>query len=312
MTGRISIKWRLAVRVLPLVALVVVGKVLAHYYEVEYLTLNPLFGALISANVFLIGFLIAGVLGDYKESERLPGDLACSLEAIIDETEIVYMNNKSSASVDLMAHMKCLIDMIIAWLHKKERTSALRKKIVDLNPHFLALERHTQGGFILRMKSEQNNIRKMIVRIHTIRETSFNPSGYAVAEIMSFTLSLALIFTEIKPYYESIFFVIFVCFVQIYMVMLIRDLDNPFDYYSGEDLIEHISLKPLFDLQRRASVPLQLEASEEPVAVPNVSAMSIAPTPLADIPTPAGIQLSPVSVAASNPMKRAAKTKRRR
>lgn len=312
----ITIKWRLAVLVLPLVAAVVLGKILAHYFEVEYLSLNPLFGALVSANVFLIGFLIAGVLGDYKEGERLPGDLACSLEAIIDETEIVYLNNKSSASVELMQHMKELIDEIVFWFYKKEKTRQLLKSIAALNPHFLALERHTQGGFILRMKNEQNNIRKMIVRIHTIRETSFNPAGYAVAEIMSFTLSVALVFTKIEPYYESIFFVMFVCFVQIYMVMLIRDLDNPFDYYSGEDVIEHVSLKPIYDVQRRVVSPLALDAVVDPVAVPNVSppdppAIALAPEPAATPIAPV-TNASPVPASGSGAMKRPAKNKRRR
>lgn len=306
MSRHISIKWRLAVRVLPLVALVVFGKVLAHYYEVEHLSLNSLFGALISANVFLIGFLISGVLGDYKESERLPGDLACSLEAIIDESEIVYLNNKSNVSVELMGHIKGLVDEIIAWFYKKERTSTLLKKITDLNPHFLALERHTQAGFILRMKNEQHNIRKMIVRIHTIRETDFNPSGYAVAEIMSVILSIGLVFTRIDPYYESVFFVMFVAFVQIYMVLLIRDLDNPFNYYGGEDLTEHVSLKPLYDLQRRASTPFTSDTSTEPVALPNA--------PVANMtgPKAPASKASPVPAAGSNPIGKSAKAKRRR
>ena len=51
-----------------------------HYGGLELFSLSPLFGAIISANVFLIGFLISGVLVDYKESERLPGELACSLK----------------------------------------------------------------------------------------------------------------------------------------------------------------------------------------------------------------------------------------
>jgi hypothetical protein len=34
-------------------------------------------------------------------------------------------------------------------------------------------------------------------------------------------------------------------------VMLIRDLDNPFGYYEKENYADEVSLKPLFDLEKR-------------------------------------------------------------
>lgn len=47
-------------------------KLLAHQYRLEFISLNPLFTGIVTANIFLLGFLIAGVLADYKESEKLP------------------------------------------------------------------------------------------------------------------------------------------------------------------------------------------------------------------------------------------------
>jgi hypothetical protein len=72
-------------RVLLIVGLVIILKLAAHWHGWVVLSVNPLFSGIIAANVFLMGFLLSGVLTDYKESERLPGDLACSLEAIADE-----------------------------------------------------------------------------------------------------------------------------------------------------------------------------------------------------------------------------------
>jgi uncharacterized membrane protein (DUF485 family) len=68
-------KWRLAFKVFPFVLIIILAKLVTHYLGWEFLTLNTLFGAIISANVFLIGFLISGVLVDYKESEKLPGEI---------------------------------------------------------------------------------------------------------------------------------------------------------------------------------------------------------------------------------------------
>jgi len=55
---------------------------------------------------------------------------------------------------------------------------------------------------------------------------------------------------KIEPFYESLFFVGVIAYLMTYLLLLIRDLDNPFgnyEQYSGED----VSLKPLEDTTRR-------------------------------------------------------------
>ncbi|MEI8232481.1 MAG: hypothetical protein WCG44_01935 [bacterium] len=250
-------KWRLAFRVLPVVAIIILLKLFSHQMGWEFLTLNSLFGAIISANVFLVGFLISGVLVDYKEAEKLPGELACSLEVLTDECYITYKNKKGKVAKDLLHHVHDLTGSILQWLNKKVKTGTVLNSITNLNDYFLALEPLTQANFIVRLKNEQNNLRRSITRIHTIRETSFNPAGYAIAEIISAIMCLGLIFTKIDPYYESIFFVAFVSFILIYMVMLIKDLDNPFGYYETENYADEVSLKPLLDLEKRITHDLK-------------------------------------------------------
>lgn len=244
-------KWRLTIKVLPFVIAIVIAKFIVHFYGWECLSLSPVFSAMISANVFLVGFLISGVLGDYKESEKLPSELACSLEVLRDEAVIVGLNHKTDTSERLEAKVEDILTTMLSWFHKKERTESLLTKLKDLNPIFLELEALTQANFISRLKQEQSNLRRVIIRIHTIRETSFNSAGYAIAEIISAILSVSLVFTKIEPYYESIFFVSFVSAVLIYMVFLIKDLDNPFEYYASNGLADNVSLAPLYALQKR-------------------------------------------------------------
>ncbi len=91
----------------------------------------------------------------------------------------------------------------------------------------------------------------MINRIHTIRETSFLGTGYAIAEIITIVLVIGLIFIKMDPFYESIFFISFVSFILIYMIYFIKDLDNPFGYNVEDNLVEEVSLKPVLDSRRR-------------------------------------------------------------
>jgi len=49
-------KWKMALRVLPFLIIVGTAKLLVHIFGWEFLEMNGIFSALISANVFLIGF----------------------------------------------------------------------------------------------------------------------------------------------------------------------------------------------------------------------------------------------------------------
>lgn len=249
--SKINMKWKLTLKVLPFIVVILIIKLIAHQFKLEFLTLNSLFSAIISANVFLIGFLISGVLVDYKEAEKLPGELAVGLEALTDEISIIFKNKKTKIATEALNHVSELSKNILQWFYKKERTNHILDQITQLNDYFLAFEPLTQANFIVRMKQEQNNLRRIVTRIHTIRDTSFNPSGYAIAEIITGLLCFGLIFTKIDPYYESLFFVAFVSFILIYMVMLIKDLDNPFGYYKEENLSEDVPLKPIHDVIER-------------------------------------------------------------
>lgn len=251
-------KWKLTLKVLPFVVAILIFKLIAHQFKLEFLSLNSLFSAIISANVFLIGFLISGVLVDYKEAEKLPSELAVGLEALTDEISIIEKNpacrqagKNPKVATNALHHVSGISKNILQWFYKKERTRHILDQITALNDYFLAFEPLTQANFIVRMKQEQNNLRRIITRIHTIRETSFNPSGYAIAEIITGLLCFGLVFTKIDPYYESLFFVAFVSFILIYMVLLIKDLDNPFGYYKEENLSADVSLMPIQEVVNR-------------------------------------------------------------
>jgi hypothetical protein len=225
-------------------------KLAAHRLGWEFLSLNPLFSGIVAANVFLMGFLLSGVLNDYKESERLPGELAASLEVFVDEAAAIHARSKSPAASEFSGFVRELAVSIHAWFHKKERTSALMQRLGEFDRYFLAFEPLVQANYIVRLKQEQSTLRRLLIRIHTIRETSFISSGYLIAELTTLLLGAGLILAKIDPFYESLFFVGVIMFLLSYLILLIRDLDNPFGYYernSGAD----VSLKPLEDLVAR-------------------------------------------------------------
>ena len=67
------LKWKLMISTLPIVLVMAgVKLVLDLYFEFPGLVPFADVGVILTACVFLIGFLLAGTMADYKESERLP------------------------------------------------------------------------------------------------------------------------------------------------------------------------------------------------------------------------------------------------
>lgn len=251
MKNILSHKWGLALRVLPWTGGVIVLKLVLDQSGIEPLSLSPLFNSLIAANVFLLGFLLTGTLSDYKESEKLPGELASSIETINDEFLITHKNKNNKVTKEALMHLRSFTSTLIDWFQKKERTNNIMDQLNKFNDFFLEFEKLTQPNFIVRLKQEQHFLRRTIHRIHHIREVNFVSVGYAVAEITTALLIIGFLFAKIEPFYESLFFVGIATFLLLYLIVLIKELDNPFEHYSDEYDSVTVSLKPLLDLEQK-------------------------------------------------------------
>jgi hypothetical protein len=248
--SKIIQKWSIAVRILPLVLLVSIFKFLSHKLGLEVMELNALFTSLVAGTVFLIGFLISGVLTDYKESEKIPSELAGSLRNLFDDTITIYKGKDSNTAKQFIDFQRGLITSLKAWFYKKERTYSILNKISQMNAYFIELDKEgIQANYIIKMKNEQNNLRRIILRIDTIRDTEFVGSAYAIVEVMGFLIAFGLIIIKIEPFYASLFLTFLITFFISYMFLLIKDLDNPFDFSIKGETGTEISLRPIHDIE---------------------------------------------------------------
>jgi hypothetical protein len=123
-----------------------------------------------------------------------------------------------------------------------------------MNDYFSEFEGLMQANFLARMKNEQSNLRKMIIRIDNIRDLSFIQSAYAIVESLAFFVIAGLLILKLEPFHEALFFTILVSFLMVYMIFLIKDLDNPFDYSQHGESATEVSLKPIHDLVARIKI----------------------------------------------------------
>lgn len=243
-------KKNILLKTLPFVIGIVVIKYAIHMLGIEFVELNALFTSFIAANVFLLGFLMAGVLTDFKESEKLPGELSVSLESVADEAHMLYKTKKLKEAKECLEHVRSLIACLKKWFHKDERTRTVFGHLTELNAFFAAFEPHTQANFIVRLKQEQANIRRIVTRIDAIRDTSFISSGYRIAEVNSILLILGLIALKLDPFTNALYLAGAVSLLFLYMMFLIKDLDDPFGFHR-KDSFENVSIKAIEDLEER-------------------------------------------------------------
>lgn len=99
-------KWSLALSTLPVVVIVAGLKYVYHVYDFEVLPVSIFMSGLIAANVFLLGFLISGILMDYKGAERFPGELAADFAAIADEVSLLPLSETEQRVTALIHSLK--------------------------------------------------------------------------------------------------------------------------------------------------------------------------------------------------------------
>jgi len=148
-------------------------------------------------------------------------------------------------------YYKEFLESINNWFYRKERTVDIIERLHQMNNYFAEFEGMMQANFLSRMKNEQSNMRKMIIRIDNIRDLSFIQSAYAIVEMLAFLVVVGLLILKVEPFYESAFFTMIVSFLFIYMIFLIKDLDNPFDYDGHGENGTEVSIKPIHDITKR-------------------------------------------------------------
>jgi hypothetical protein len=204
------------------------------------------------------------------------------LETMADEAATVYEFKKADVARQLLGELLAISVSIKDWFHKKEHTRRVMAALSTLNHFLFGLEGVTQANFIARLKQEQNNIRRMLIRIHTIRETSFIPSGYVIADTTTFLLLIGLVFSKIEPVIESLFFVGVITFLMRFLGLLIKDCDNPFGHYEGGS-VEDVSLKPIDDVITRLQ---EIRSHIDDVGAAHVQASGLSDSPVRYVGSP--------------------------
>jgi hypothetical protein len=249
------LKWRLFVSTLPYVVLVAAVKLgltrIAGFPGwIEFSDMSPV----LTAGTFLTGFMLAGTLADYKEAEKLPAELACVLESI---EETFVQAAKGREELDLQAQRRVVLDtgkVIWDWLHRARKPEEMFAALERLGLTIAELEDHGAGPHASRALRELHNLRRAVTRIGVISRTSFIASGYALLEVLTVLILGMTVIGRFKNFLTEMVLVPFIALIFVYMLRLIRDLDDPFEYApDGARGTVEVELFPLKEYLDRLS-----------------------------------------------------------
>jgi predicted membrane chloride channel (bestrophin family) len=236
---------RLLFQALPVALVMIVIKWLYELSPAPHLQLSPLLTGVIASEVFVIGFMLSGTAGDFKEAERSPGELAASLETIADECLIIHDELRLPQARECVAHLIVIGDAVQRWLLRNERFDDVMAEIRALNPFFMVFAPKIQAGFTTRLKSEQSTIRKLVLRMDTMRRTSYVSAGYLIAEVIAVAIGVLLLVTDVGHLAPTLLVVGVISYLLVYLLTLLRDLDNPFEYHGGKPGAADVNLEVL-------------------------------------------------------------------
>lgn len=100
------VKWKLMLTTIPVTAIVLLLKIgIVQGFQYEGLVDFTEIGLVITGGIFLIGFMLAGTLADFKESEKIPAQMAGALESMEDTVTLAH---QFKGDFDLEAQKKQL------------------------------------------------------------------------------------------------------------------------------------------------------------------------------------------------------------
>jgi hypothetical protein len=241
-------KWGLVLKVLVIVSILLVIKRLIDFLDLDVSFASPLITALVGGVIFTIAIIFTGTLADYKESEKIPGELAASIKALYRDSNILPVKDEKDIS-EMQAHIRELLHAINSnFRNNTWELEGINSAMDSLDKDIKKLaEKGLAPPLIVKLRTELTNIDRVSNRIKTITETTFIPAAYGIAELAVAAVLLVLLFVKTEPYLEGLALIGATSALLIGLILLIKDMDNPFEV--GKDTYADIDLSLLWNLE---------------------------------------------------------------
>lgn len=246
-------KYHLLFSVLPIVLLAGILKVIFHFlgWEIIPKELTTFFPSILTGIIFILGFLLAGVVTDYKESEKIPNEMVASLYAILQEAEYIKDVQNCPSADGLISRLRLFVPTLKEDFFLKQNDK-LDKLLDELSAYVILLGKEgATPNFVARIKVEITNLKKIINRVTVIKTTDFIPSVFVCIEAITIIFLAVYCLLAVDPWWGGLILVCIFTFVIFAILFLIRDMEDPFEYDgTGFSKSDEVSLDVLDNFQK--------------------------------------------------------------
>jgi hypothetical protein len=243
-------RWGLVLKAFGITLSLLLVRLVFDYLNFDILSVTNLITAFIGGAIFTIAIIFTGTLTDYKESEKIPGEIVTSIRSFYSDLDLIRVNDMT-----LVHGMQVKTATLLRCINTNFRNNVwnleeMARAIDTINEDIARLvDLNVPPNFVIKLKTEMTNIDRISHRIKTIAETSFIPAAYAIAELAAAGVIILLFFVKLDPYYEGLILFTVLCMLLTSLLLLIKDMDNPFEV--GKKTYADIDLFLLWDLEKK-------------------------------------------------------------
>lgn len=250
-------KWGLLFKALGISVILAIIRILFDILNLDTLALTTLVTAFIGGAIFTVAIIFTGTLTDYKESERIPGDLATSIRALYNECN--FCRTDPALVTQAQGHIVGMLSVI---------NNNFRENNWDIGKVYTAMDavnrdlwtmadKNVAPPMIVKLRAEMTNVDRIVNRVKQISDTSFIPAAYSITELATAATILLLLFVRLELF-EGILMVIVLSTLLIALILLIKDMDDPFEV--GQPSYADVDLFLLWNLEEE----LKLKSAAPP------------------------------------------------
>jgi len=232
-----SNRYRLIARALPIGIAVLVLRLIFHtVFSADGLVTFGDTGGIITGATIVVGLMLAGVIGDYKESEKIPAVVGGALTGL---------NSLANAGLEVKGlehdwvrpRVAAVADAVLAWLRRDITDEQMFAAHADMGQLIIDVEKAgAPAHYVGRMLAVNAELGSSLSRIATIRNTDFIRAGYVLMQIMVGIVLLLLVIIDFTSPVMKWVVPGVLGMAYSYLILLVRDVDDPFSGAACVDL----------------------------------------------------------------------------
>lgn len=213
--------------------------------------------AVLTGAALIIGFMLAGVIADYKEAEKLPANIGGAL-VLLDQLAVSGCGLQGQDTGWVRARLAGVANRIEDWFLGRAPDDALDAVQAEVFSVIVDVEK---GGcsapYIVQMLTRANELAGTMQRVMVIRNSSFIKAGYALMTILIGIVLVLLVIVDFPSEFAQWLVCGALAMVYVDLLLLVRDLDNPFGYadHGGRGSGADVDPAPLVNAVRALNSP---------------------------------------------------------